>query len=421
MPNERKTVKLGDILSVEHGYAFESDYFVEDGEYIVLTPGNFYEKGGFKHKEEEKWYDGPIPEGYILDRNELLVAMTEQKRGLLGSAILVPDSDLYLHNQRLGLITDVDEAVSSHYLYYLFNHHTVRSQIAATANGAKVRHTSPDRIAEVEVELPSLETQNKIVEILSRYDQLIENIQKRVDILEEMVKLLYYKWFVQFNAPGCENIDLKSSSMGKIPEDWEVMKFTDIADVLTGGTPSTKEDEYWNGDIPFFTPRESHGGYFVFETEKNTNDTGIENSSTELYPPRTVFITARGTVGELALPAVPMALNQSCYALSGNAPVSQEFLFLLIQERIDYLKKNTGGATFDTIIIDTFRRMDVLVPSEELIIEFNELIEPYFDLLRTLGKKERILEQKRDILMPQLISGEIKVSDVGVKEATIQP
>ena len=103
--------RLGDLLTIKHGYAFKSEYFSASGPFVLLTPGNFCESGGFRSKgDQEKYYTGDVPSEYILKRRDLLIAMTEQAPGLLGSSILVPEDDLYLHNQRLGLVNDLDES-----------------------------------------------------------------------------------------------------------------------------------------------------------------------------------------------------------------------------------------------------------------------------------------------------------------------
>src|SRR5216684_3287982 len=123
--------KLGDLLEIRHGYAFLGKHFASEGTHIVLTPGNFYDEGGFKQKgDKEKWYTGPIPPDYVLSENDLIVAMTEQAEGLLGSSVIVPRSRLYLHNQRLGLVQIRDNSkTDKRFLYYLFNLKSVRQQI----------------------------------------------------------------------------------------------------------------------------------------------------------------------------------------------------------------------------------------------------------------------------------------------------
>jgi type I restriction enzyme S subunit len=144
----------------------------------------------------------------------------------------VPEADVYLHNQRLGLIVDLDADLAHRkFLYYLFNFRGVREQIQATANGAKVRHTSPSRIYEVEVRLPSLEAQCMIASILSAYDDLIANNLRRIKILEEMAQALFREWFVKFRFPGHEKVRMVESSLGEIPEGWEVVSLASVAAV----------------------------------------------------------------------------------------------------------------------------------------------------------------------------------------------
>ena len=119
----------------------------------------------------DRWYTGPVPDEYVLGADDLLVAMTEQAEGLLGSSALVPCSDLYLHNQRLGLILVRDQKqTDKKFLYHLFNYQPVRDQIRGSASGTKIRHTAPSRIAEVNVEVPPLPIQRRIAGILSAYD-----------------------------------------------------------------------------------------------------------------------------------------------------------------------------------------------------------------------------------------------------------
>ena len=134
------------LLQVKHGFAFLGEHFANIGTHVVLTPGNFLEKGGFKEKADKaKWYNGPIPDDYVLNKGDLIVAMTEQAEGLLGSSALIPRSGVYLHNQRLGLVQIRDQKLADqHFIYYLFNSKPVRQQIRGSASGTKIRHTAPD-------------------------------------------------------------------------------------------------------------------------------------------------------------------------------------------------------------------------------------------------------------------------------------
>ena len=129
--------KLGNLLEIKHGFAFLGAHFADHGTHILLTPGNFLDEGGFKHKgDKEKWYQGPIPPEYILNKGDLIVAMTEQAEGLLGSCAIIPTTGLYLHNQRLGLVKIHSlEQTDRKFIYYLFNSKSIRQQIRASARG----------------------------------------------------------------------------------------------------------------------------------------------------------------------------------------------------------------------------------------------------------------------------------------------
>ncbi|MCA1703409.1 MAG: restriction endonuclease subunit S [Actinobacteria bacterium] len=211
-------MELGAGLSVKHGFAFMGEFFRDSGDLIVLTPGNFLEGGGFKLKSKEKFYDGPIPDGYLLRRGDVVVAMTEQSKGLLGSTATVPADATFLHNQRLGLLQVTDPGVLSlRYCYHLLNSPDARNQIQATATGSKVRHTAPERIESIRVALPDLAYQRKVASALDSVEVLIENNRRRIEILEEMARLIYREWFVHFRFPGHEDVEFVDSDLGPIP------------------------------------------------------------------------------------------------------------------------------------------------------------------------------------------------------------
>jgi len=194
--------RLSELCDIKHGFAFKSEYFTAEGDYILLTPGNFYESGGYRDRgEKQKYYVGEIPRDYVLNENDLLVAMTEQAAGLLGSSILAPESGKFLHNQRLGLVTKkADVPWINEFFFHVFNTQGVRKDIHDTASGVKVRHTSPTKIGEVKVSFPiSIAEQRTIVstlEELSEETQRLESIYKqKLAALDELKKSLLHQAF----------------------------------------------------------------------------------------------------------------------------------------------------------------------------------------------------------------------------------
>lgn len=178
-PSDWLEAPLSDLCSVKHGFAFKSEYFGDSGEKVLLTPGNFFEAGGYRDRgAKQKFYDGPMPNGFTLQGDDLLVAMTEQAAGLLGSPILVPSEGIFLHNQRLGLVQPkpgIDW--SNEFFFHVFNTVHVRDQLHRTGTGQKVRHTSPAKIGEVIVRLPR-----------SRHEQLA--VAQQLDELWAVTELL---------------------------------------------------------------------------------------------------------------------------------------------------------------------------------------------------------------------------------------
>ena len=225
-------MKLGEILSVKHGWAFKGEYFAEDGERSILTPGNFFEKGGFKpNNGKERYYTGVYPKEYLCHKGDLIVAMTQQAEGLLGSTALVPENDKYLHNQRIGLITCDEKRLNKLFAYYLFMTKSVREQLERSSSGTKVKHTSPEKIYDVEVEIPDVISQQKIANLLWSVDEKIANNKAINDNLEQQLMLLYDYWFTQFDFPDNDGNPYQTSG-GKmvwneqlkrnIPENWKV-------------------------------------------------------------------------------------------------------------------------------------------------------------------------------------------------------
>ena len=158
-------VTLGELFEIKHGFAFKSINFLSKGRYVLLTPGNFNETGGYKDQgKKEKFLNDPVPKEFILKENDLLVAMTEQNPGLLGSPIIIPSGRLFLHNQRLGKLVP-KQKYSPLYIFEVFNHPSIRKQIYMQSTGSKVKHTSPKKIADILIGFPPLELQENFCSI----------------------------------------------------------------------------------------------------------------------------------------------------------------------------------------------------------------------------------------------------------------
>ncbi len=193
---------FSELCTIKHGFAFKSEFFGTNGDYVLLTPGNFYEAGGYRDRgKKQKFYTGEVPPDFVLDEGDLLVAMTEQADGLLGSPIIVPNGATFLHNQRLGLVEPKPGVPwCAEFFFHAFNTKSVRLTLRKTGTGAKVRHTSPKKIGDVKIAYPKTEMQQR--QVAAKLTKLefqaneLANIQKqKMASLSELKQSLLQKAF----------------------------------------------------------------------------------------------------------------------------------------------------------------------------------------------------------------------------------
>jgi restriction endonuclease S subunit len=196
VPESWEVVPLGEFCQMKHGFAFDGKFFKPSGDHILMTPGHFHEEGGFRDQgERTKYFTGEIPQDYVLAKDDLVVAMTEQTSGLLGSAAFVPEDDRYLHNQRLGLIVDLNEKrLSKRFLSFVFNHPHLRVEVAKTSTGSKVKHTSPTKLRAVKVGIPpTLDEQEDIASALSTTQHKITVATNKKTQLQDLFRTLLHE------------------------------------------------------------------------------------------------------------------------------------------------------------------------------------------------------------------------------------
>ena len=401
---------LGDAIRVKHGFAFKSQYFSESGEFVVLTPGNFNEEGGFRLRpSKDRFYTGEIPEDYVLNEGDLIVAMTEQGPGLLGSAALIPESGKYLHNQRLGLIQEIDNKfLDKYFLYYLFNTRPVRGQISSSATGTKVKHTAPERIYRVKIVVPTdVNQQRRIASILSAYDDLIENNRRRIQLLEQAARLLYKEWFVHLRFPDHEHVKIKDG----IAEGWERKKIADVCDTIGGGTPSTKVSDYWEGDITWVVPTDvtRNDCLVLLDSERKITEKGLRESSAQLVPANTILMTSRASVGFFALMDAEICTNQGFINIIPHDEEMRMYLLFNLMSRASEIRSNAKGTTYPEISKGRFRQMDVMIPARTLVVDFAQIASGIIRQVRSLKHSTLKLTQARDLLLPRLMNGEITI------------
>ena len=178
-------------------------------------------------------------------------------------------------------------------------------------------------------------------------------------------------------------------------EEWKECKLTEIMDLIGGGTPKTSNPDYWDGDIPWISVKDFNGERrYVGDTEKKITKLGLENSSTKILSKGDIIISARGTVGELAIIPSDMAFNQSCYGLRAKDFVDSCFLYYLLKQSVNILKHNTHGSVFDTITRETFENISVKLPPLPTQQKIARILSSLDDKIELNNKINTNLEQQ---------------------------
>lgn len=213
------------------------------------------------------------------------------------------------------------------------------------------------------------------------------------------------------------------SELGEIPAGWQVKPLSEMTRLIGGGTPKKSIPEYWGGDILWFSVKDapSEGGVFVVDTEEKITERGLQESSAKVLPIGTTIISARGTVGKLALTGRDMAMNQSCYGVRGAEAIGPYLNYLNLNRAVDKLKRNVHGAVFDTITRDTFKTVSLIQAPDEVIHEFEQIVTPLFEKIKAAVFETQTLAATRDTLLPKLLSGELSLPEAEADYQTPEP
>lgn len=401
--------KLGDGIHIKHGFAFLGEYFADEGTYVVLTPGNFFEKGGFKSRpDKDRYYVGTFPSDYLLRQDDLIVAMTEQGPGLLGSSAIIPEDNKYLLNQRLGLLDKIDEEIfDKKYLYHLFNSRNVRGQINGSASGTKVRHTSPGRIYKVKVIVPDVISQRYISSIIENYGQLIDNNRKRIQLLEESARLLFREWFVYFCFPGYEKVKIVDG----VPEGWKKEAINKVVSIL-GGYAFKSTAYKSDGKYGIVTIKNVQQSEFIPECTDYIDEPPTSMNAHCFLVSGDILLSLTGNVGRVCLVyGENFLLNQRVAKLVPKKSVPESYLYWLfdnslMQSRIENLSHGAAQQNLSPIKLGN---QFVIMPPTDLIKMFDDTVSLINAETITLLKQNQKLTRARDLLLPRLMNGTIEV------------
>jgi type I restriction enzyme, S subunit len=400
------TVKLGDVMTVGRGSSprpIKDERFFTGGTIPWVKIADATASGKFIYQTNQHVNDYGASFSRKLKPGALIfpASGTLGIPRFLGVEACIHDGWLYFSDY---------QGIDPDWLYYRII--LLKDYYEGIAYGAAIQNINTDIVRNTEIQLPDLAMQRAMAAVLGAYDDLIATNQRRIALLEEAARRLYREWFVHLRFPDHESVPVKDG----VPEGWERGSAHDFISILSGGTPKTGVEHFWGGDIPFFTPKDSPDAYYVLGSEKTLTEAGLASCNSRLFAKNTTFITARGTVGKVALAQKPMAMNQSCYALVPKQDYDNLFLFAAIKDAVEHFKQVAVGGVFDAIVVDTFKVIPFVLPEAGVTTTFGNAVRPLFQQAETLLLQNQQLAQTRDLLLPKLMSGQLDVSGIALPD-----
>lgn len=307
-----------------------------------------------------------------------------------------------------------NKIINGKYLYYYLTQDKIVNYLQTIAENTVATYPSisPKDIEDLVVDLPSLQNQNKMASILSNYDKLIENNNKRIKILEELAQKIYKEWFVDFKFPNHETATFKQTDLGKIPNNWEIKQIGKEYKTYLGGTPSRNEEKYWNGKIPWLNSGKTNE-LRITKASEYVTELGLEKSSTKLMPQYTTVLAITGaTLGQVSMLGSEMCANQSVVGIYSDK--NPEYVFYLMKDKIQKLIQSASGGAQQHINKDIVNEMKFVLPADTMLNDFKDIIRPINKEIFNLLYKNHTLKQTRDLLLPRLISGKIDVEKLEI-------
>ena len=309
--------------------------------------------------------------------------------GTIGNIYLEKNPHVEYACKNMGIFKFSGNKENALWMYYYLKSPQAKAYIQTHLRGSTQAYVPLGGLREMPVPVPPQSVRNEIIAVLRPIDEKIECNNAINDNLQQQAAALFSSLYDQSNTE---------------------VRFTDLIQILGGGTPKTGENSYWNGNIAFFTPKDV-GTPYTLITEKTISKEGLSHCNSRLYPVNTVFVTARGTVGKVGMSGVPMAMNQSCYALVGKE-THQLLVYFYTLKAVDRLKHKASGAVFDAITTRDFESEQIMKLSDDDATAFLRVAEPMFQEVLNNNIENLRLSTLRDSLLPKLMSGEIDVSTV---------
>ncbi|MHB9106109.1 MAG: restriction endonuclease subunit S [Armatimonadota bacterium] len=343
----------------------------------------------------------------LLQNDDLLFSRTSVVASGVGkcSIVKVDGNEITWDSNIIRIRLKRNIANPSYYFYY-FNSPEGRSKVTSLSSGSAITTITGKGLASIDVPLPSLVIQNRVVSILKAYDDLIDNNTRRIAILEEMAQALYREWFVESRFPGHEQARMVESPLGPVPEGWAVKELREIADVNAQSIGRGSEPEVIN--------------YVDISSVSTGRIDAVQSYAIANAPGRARRIVKHGDIiwamvrpnrraYALILNPIPDLIVSTGFAVIATRGVPYTYLYkaLTTDTFAEYLTNNATGSAYPAVNAGDFEKAKVLVPSPSILKGFHCIVSELYEDKENMHKRNAILKNTRDLLLPRLITGEL--------------
>jgi len=443
MTGDWEETSLAAVMDVKHGFAFPGENIRDEppGD-ILLTPGNFAIGGGFKG-DKFKYFDGEVPQDYVLDEGDLIVTMTDlsKQADTLGFPALVPNprGHRFLHNQRLGKVLIKGGAeLDKGFLFYLLRTAEYRHEVLASATGTTVKHTSPGRILAHKAQLPPLAEQKAIAAVLGALDDKIELNRRMNATLEAMARALFQSWFVDFD-PVRAKLDgrkpvgmdsttaalfpehLEDSPLGHIPKGWRACMLGDIAKNV-----SITFDFKRTPEVVFINTGDVLEGDFLHS--KRSLHAGLPGQAKKSIRPDDILFSeirpANKRYAYADFDSSDYVVSTKFMIIRGSKEIHPRLLYRILtaKETLDefQVQAESRSGTFPQITFDSISHLPIVLPPIEIQEAFQRAVGKMDAQIKGNKQQSLTLATLRDTLLPKLLSGELSVAATDKESLSVQ-
>ena len=374
--------------------------FLYGGPYPFVQTGDVKKAGLYLRDFEQTYSEAGLTQSRLWPAGTLCITIAANiaETSILDMEACFPDSVI-------GFIAEPKKA-DARFVKYLFDA-SLKMRFQSFTQGAAQDNLSQAKLLSIKFPVPELVVQTEIADILSAYDDLIENNRRRITLLEEAARLLYREWFVHFRFPGHEHLKI----IDGIPAGWEQVRVADKFDTTSGGTPSRQNPDFFSGSINWVKTQELNERP-IFETSEKITEEAIERSSAKLLPDQTLLVSIYGNtnIGRTGSLAVPGSSNQACVALLPKRR-KEDWIYaqLWLQKHREQIIGLAQGAAQTNISQETLRGLTMIWPSSRLLDTFLDSVLSSYQQIECLCLQNVKLVQARDLLLPRLMNGEIAV------------